>query len=195
MVELAVFLKPDAARQWLREWGKDGQDKARPCAAHVELAACFPALLRWGVQWWQNRTTVPFASDAVAHQNRVVAVGALAGAVGGMALAPVLQRLQGAIPQLPLHLPTLPPDLLAPVLVVLCALAGLLTVLSLSTRQRAARGRDRLATLRAHAHHPVWPDYRWTLFPAPGKQRTILSPYELAAFWHPPSLELEAQFA
>lgn len=123
------------------------------------------------------------------------AVGALAGAVGGIALGQVLQRLQGAIPQLPIHLPRLPPDLLAPGLAALCALAGLLMVLAVSPRRRAARGRDRLATLRAHAHQPVWPGYRWTVFPAPGKQRTILGPYELAAFWHPPSLELEAQFA
>ncbi|MFQ3661735.1 MAG: hypothetical protein SNJ69_05000 [Chloroflexaceae bacterium] len=74
VVELAVFLKPDAARQRLREWVKDGQDKARPCAAQVERAACFPALLRWVVQWWHNSTSLPFAIDAVAHQNRVVAL-------------------------------------------------------------------------------------------------------------------------
>ena len=49
--------------------------------------------------------------------------------------------------------------------------------------------------MRARAHHLIWPGYRWTWFPAPGKRRTILAPYELAAFWHPPSLELEAQFA
>jgi hypothetical protein len=52
-----------------------------------------------------------------------------------------------------------------------------------------------LVSLRAHAHHPVWPGYRWTLFPAPAKARSILGPYELAALWHPPSLELELQFA
>jgi hypothetical protein len=74
VVELAVFLKPNTARQRLREWLKDGRDKARPCAAQVELAACFPALLRWVIDWWQNSTTLPLAIDAVAHQDRVVAL-------------------------------------------------------------------------------------------------------------------------
>jgi hypothetical protein len=46
MVELAVVLKPDAARQRLREWLKDGRDNARPCTAQVDLSTCFPALLR-----------------------------------------------------------------------------------------------------------------------------------------------------
>jgi hypothetical protein len=75
-------------------------------------------------------------------------------------------------------------------LAVLCALAGLLVVLAVSPRRRAARGRDRLAILRAHAHQPVWPGYRWTVFPAPGKQRNILGPYEMPAFRHPPTLAL-----
>ena len=123
------------------------------------------------------------------------AIGTLAGIAAGVGLGQLLPRLHGAISRLPIHFPTLPPGLLAPVLVILCALAGLLLVLARSPRRRAARGRDRLATLRAHAHHPIWPGYRWTVFPAPGKARTILGPYELAALWHPPSLDLEAQFA
>jgi hypothetical protein len=113
----------------------------------------------------------------------------------GLGLAQVLQHLQAIIPALPSGLPALPPGLLLPMLLVLCALAGLLVVLTYSPRRRAVRSRDRLATLRAHAHHPIWPGYRWTLFPAPAKARSILGPYELAALWHPPSLELETQFA
>ncbi|PDW05067.1 ATP-binding protein [Candidatus Viridilinea mediisalina] len=122
-------------------------------------------------------------------------ITALAGAAGGMTLAQGLLRIQALLPSVPIALPTVPTGLLEPVLAVLCALAGLLLVLARSPRRRAARARDRLATLGAHAHQPIWPGYRWTLFPAPGKQRSILGPYELAAFWHPPSLDLEAQFA
>lgn len=74
LVELVVFLKRDAARQRLREWLKDGRDKTRPCDAQVELAQCFPALLRWVITWWQGSTTLPLAIDAVSHQDRVVAL-------------------------------------------------------------------------------------------------------------------------
>ncbi len=122
-------------------------------------------------------------------------IGTLVGAVVGIGLGQLLPRLQTTVPALPTTAPTLPSAMLMPVLLVLGALAGLLLALVCSPRRRAARGRDRLATLQAHAHQPVWPGYRWTLFPAPGKVRTILGPYELAALWHPPSLELESQFA
>jgi hypothetical protein len=74
LVELVVFLKRDAARQRLREWLKDGREKARPCDAQVDLAQCFPALLRWVITWWQNSLTLPLAIDAVSHQDRVVAL-------------------------------------------------------------------------------------------------------------------------
>lgn len=74
LVELIVFLKRDAARQRLREWLKDGRDKARPCDAQVDLAQCFPALLRWVITWWQNSSTLPLAIDAVSHHDRVVAL-------------------------------------------------------------------------------------------------------------------------
>lgn len=74
LVELVVFLKRDAARQRLRAWLKDGRDKARPCDAQVELAHCFPALLRGVIAWWQGSTTLPLAIDAVSHQDRVVAL-------------------------------------------------------------------------------------------------------------------------
>lgn len=74
VLELEPFLAPDAARQRLREWLKDGRDKARPCDAQVEVVACFPLLLRWVISWWQGSTTLPLAIDAVSHQDRVVAL-------------------------------------------------------------------------------------------------------------------------
>src|SRR6187402_1957801 len=42
-----VFGTAWALRQALREWHRDGTDKAAPCATQVEVRACFPALLRW----------------------------------------------------------------------------------------------------------------------------------------------------
>lgn len=74
LVELTPFLSPATARQRLREWLKDGRDKARPCDAQVELRTCFPALMRWVIGWWQASTTLPLAIDAVSHQDRVVAL-------------------------------------------------------------------------------------------------------------------------
>ena len=74
MLELAQWMRPATARQRLREWLKDGRDKARPCDAQVEITACFPLLLRWVLDWWVGSTTLPLAIDAVSHQDRVVAL-------------------------------------------------------------------------------------------------------------------------
>lgn len=74
VLELAPFLAPNTARQRLREWLKDGRDKARPCDSQVEVVSCFPFLLRWVISWWQGSTTLPLAIDAVSHQDRVVAL-------------------------------------------------------------------------------------------------------------------------
>ncbi len=80
-------------------------------------------------------------------------------------------------------------------LIALMALALTLAGLAIHPRCRVARARTRLAMLRSHAHHSVWPGATWTIFPAPGTRRSILAPYELAALWHPPARELEAAFA
>ncbi|WP_129677245.1 transposase [Candidatus Chloroploca sp. Khr17] len=74
LIEVVSFLPRNTARQRVREWLKDGRQKARPCDAHVEITPCFPALLRWVVGWWQGSTTLPLAIDAVSHQDRVVAL-------------------------------------------------------------------------------------------------------------------------
>src|SRR5689334_25404796 len=57
----------DALRQRLREWLRDGADKAVPCAAQVEVEACFAPLLRWVLAWWQGRH-LALAVDATAHR-------------------------------------------------------------------------------------------------------------------------------
>jgi len=38
------------------------------------VVSCFPFLLRWVIRWWQGSTILPLAIDAVAHQDRVVAL-------------------------------------------------------------------------------------------------------------------------
>ena len=60
-----------ALRQALREWLYDGADKAVPGATAVEVAACFPDLLRWVVRWWHG-TELALAVDATNLGDRVV---------------------------------------------------------------------------------------------------------------------------
>jgi len=73
VVELLDLVPEQTARQRLREWLRNGRDKARPCDAQVDVQACFPFLLRWVIQWWQG-TTLPLAIDATHHHDRVVAL-------------------------------------------------------------------------------------------------------------------------
>jgi len=126
---------------------------------------------------------------------------ALGGALGWLLsqALPVIQNLlvDGSILRLSLallHALIAPPGNTL-LLVALMTLAGCLGGVALHPRLRTARARMRLALLGSHAHHNVWPGYTWSIFPAPGKRRSILVPYELAALWHPPSLELESAFA
>lgn len=60
-------------RQHLREWLYDGSDRARPCSTQVEVALCFPALLRWLLSWWQSNQ-LALAIDATLHRDRVTAL-------------------------------------------------------------------------------------------------------------------------
>jgi hypothetical protein len=61
------------ARQHLREWLYDGSHKARPCSTQVEVAPCFPPLLRWVLSWWQSHQ-LALAIDATLHSDRVCAL-------------------------------------------------------------------------------------------------------------------------
>lgn len=61
-------------RQRLREWLKNGRDKARPCDAAVDVSAAFPERVRWVLDWWEGSPVLPLAIDAVAHKDRVVAL-------------------------------------------------------------------------------------------------------------------------
>jgi len=61
-------------QQRLREWLRDGADKACPGAAQIELAPCFAALLRWIVAWWPPTEPLPLALDATLHHDQLAAI-------------------------------------------------------------------------------------------------------------------------
>lgn len=56
-------------RQRLRDWLRDGADKAAPCRSEVDVAACFGPLLGWVVAWWVG-DRLPLALDATTHGAR-----------------------------------------------------------------------------------------------------------------------------
>ena len=41
-------------RQYLREWLRDGADRAAPCRVQLDVQACFAPLLRWVLAWWES---------------------------------------------------------------------------------------------------------------------------------------------
>lgn len=53
-----------AVREQLREFVRDGADKAAPCATQVEVATCFGPLLAWILDGWPERTRLALAVDA-----------------------------------------------------------------------------------------------------------------------------------
>jgi hypothetical protein len=104
-----------ALRQRLREWLRDGADKATPCATQVEIEACFAPLLRWVLAWWRGRE-LALAIDATAHGERLVALvvsvlyrgtaipvawAILPGNTPGPWLGPILRLLRLLRPALP----------------------------------------------------------------------------------------------
>jgi hypothetical protein len=104
-----------ALRQRLREWLRDGADKATPCAAQVEIEACFAPLLRWVLAWWRGRE-LALAIGATAHGERLVALvvsvlyrgtaipvawAILPGNTPGPWLGPILRLLRLLRPALP----------------------------------------------------------------------------------------------
>lgn len=134
-----------ALRQQLREWLYDGADKAAPCAAQVDVTACFPGLLRWVLHWWHG-DALPLALDATYLRDRVVVVSVSVlyrGTAIPVAWHVTAANRQGAWLSPALHLvdilaPAVPPDMT----VVLLADRGLWS--------------PRLWTrLRAHGWHPL----------------------------------------
>jgi len=60
-----------ALHQLLREWLYDGQDQTLPSRYQVDVARCFPGLLRWLLTWWQGRD-LALALDVTALGDRLV---------------------------------------------------------------------------------------------------------------------------
>jgi hypothetical protein len=60
-------------RQYLRDWLRDGRDKACPCQTQVAVTACFAPLLRWICALWQGRELL-LAIDVTTHQDRLTAI-------------------------------------------------------------------------------------------------------------------------
>lgn len=61
---LAARYGEAAVRQRLREFLRDGADKAAPCTTEVVVADCFAALLTWLLDWWGGGRRLPLAVDA-----------------------------------------------------------------------------------------------------------------------------------
>ena len=62
---------PDQGRQYLREWLRDGADRAAPCRVQLEVEACFAPLLRWVLAWWKG-TELSLAVDPTAKGEDLV---------------------------------------------------------------------------------------------------------------------------
>ena len=62
---------PDQGRQYLREWLRDGADRAAPCRVQLEVEACFAPLLRWVLAWWKG-TELTLAVDPTAKGEDLV---------------------------------------------------------------------------------------------------------------------------
>lgn len=62
-----------ALRQRLREWLKDGPEKAAPCQAQIDVTTCFAPLLAWAVGFAGTERAV-FALDATAQRDQLTAL-------------------------------------------------------------------------------------------------------------------------
>ncbi|MCE2467250.1 MAG: hypothetical protein J4G06_04435 [Caldilineaceae bacterium] len=59
--------------QYLREWLRDGTDRAAPCRVPRDVQACFAPLLRWVLAWWQG-PDLTLAVDPTAKGEALVAL-------------------------------------------------------------------------------------------------------------------------
>ena len=131
-------------RQYLREWLRDGADRAAPCGVQLDVQACFAPLLRWVLAWWQG-TELTLAVDPTAKGGELVAL-VISVVYRGLAI-PVAWRIKtGGQP--------------GPWMPDLCALPGLLgpTVPSDMTVRvlcdRGLQSPDLWAAIRRQGWHP-----------------------------------------
>ncbi len=78
-------------RQYLREWLRDGADRAAPCRVQLDVQACCAPLLRWVLAWWQG-PELTLAIDPTAKGEELVAL-VVSVVYRGLAL-PVAWRLK-----------------------------------------------------------------------------------------------------
>ena len=78
-------------RQYLREWLRDGADRAAPCRVQLEVKACFAPLLRWVLAWWEG-SELTLAIDPTSKGEDLVAL-VVSVVYRGLAL-PVAWRLK-----------------------------------------------------------------------------------------------------
>jgi len=60
-------------RQYLREFLRDGNEKATPCNTQLDVTLCFAPLLRWLLSLWKGQQ-LALAIDATSQGDRVVAL-------------------------------------------------------------------------------------------------------------------------
>ena len=70
---LTLGLGWHTTRQYLREWLRDGADRAAPCQVQLEVESCFAPLLRWVLDWWQG-SELTLAIDPTAKGGELVAL-------------------------------------------------------------------------------------------------------------------------
>lgn len=44
----------NSLREYLRQWLRDGADRARPCGVQLDVRLCFAPLMSWVIAWWQS---------------------------------------------------------------------------------------------------------------------------------------------
>jgi hypothetical protein len=109
------------------------------------------------------------------------------------ALAAVLEHHRLVLP-IPVALARLPFLVRVAQLGTLGALCGLLLGLAQLPARRICRDRQAIASIAAHAHRFAWPGPLWPI-PLPGKRRSVMGPFDLAALWHVPDASLETLIA
>lgn len=70
---LSFMGEHNSLRQYLRECLYDGADRARPCAAQLEVKLCFGPLMRWVIDWWQS-DRLALAIDPTLKDDKVASI-------------------------------------------------------------------------------------------------------------------------
>jgi hypothetical protein len=81
---IPILGHPHAIRERLREWLKDGKDKAAPCATELAVRRCFVPLLRWILRHWHG-TDLALAVD-ITYQSATFTVIAISVLYRGCAI-------------------------------------------------------------------------------------------------------------